>query len=239
MIDEEATFKIFGYKSIELTPKSSKKIIAVCDDCGKIRILKEKNYRNLCFLCNNTNKTYIENRRKSHLHGERILNKELYKLYIIQKKNTVEISEIIGVSPPTISNWLHEANIKIRSPKERNLGEMNPMYGKSGQRGVKHWNWKGGISDDKYCYLFNERFKELIRNLYNRHCFLCGKTEEENGRRLDVHHVNYDKNCLCNTECEFVPLCISCHVKTNHNRKYWEDLIMCYLYPNRIEMINI
>ena len=33
--------------------------------------------------------------------------------------------------------------------------------------------------------------------------------------------------------CEFVPLCQSCHAKTNGNRQYWENLIMGYLYPER------
>ncbi|MBE9594203.1 MAG: hypothetical protein IMF19_12095 [Proteobacteria bacterium] len=37
MIDEEATFEKFGYNVRDLAPKSNKKIIAVCDDCGKIR----------------------------------------------------------------------------------------------------------------------------------------------------------------------------------------------------------
>ena len=245
MIDYKESAKLNGCTVSELKdrfsrfPKSAKKVVAICENCGKIRILKKQNYRDLCFICNNKDKTYIENRRKSHLGGERLSNEELYRLYIIEKKDTMYISEITGVSTPTVSNWLREADIEIRSRVERNLGVMNPMYGKVGQRGSKHWNWQGGISENKYCYLFNERFKESIRNLYDRRCFLCGKTEEENGRRHDVHHVNYDKDCLCNGGCEFVPLCISCHVKTNCNRKYWEDIIMCYLYPNMIVMIDI
>ena len=78
-----------------------------------------------------------------------------------------------------------------------------------------------------------------IRNNYNNICFLCGKTKEENGKNMSIHHTNYDKNCLCGNNCEFVPLCISCHAKTNYNRNYWEDLIMNYLYPNRYFMVEI
>lgn len=49
----------------------------------------------------------------------------------------------------------------------------------------------------------------------------------QNKRKLSVHHVNYDKNCLCDdNECEFVPLCISCHTKTNHNREFYEKMIL-------------
>lgn len=97
--------------------------------------------------------------------------------------------------------------------------------------------WRGGISVNKYCHLFNNKFKEKIREFYNRQCFLCGELEDNNGRKLSIHHVNYDKNCLCGIRCEFIPLCQSCHSKTNFNRNYWEDTIMCYLYPERYFMV--
>lgn len=44
MIDEEATFEKFGYYSYDLKPKSSKKLIAVCDNCGKTRVLRKRQY---------------------------------------------------------------------------------------------------------------------------------------------------------------------------------------------------
>lgn len=105
--------------------------------------------------------------------------------------------------------------------------------------GEKSYMWKGGISFGEYCEKFNTSFKNKIRNNYNNICFLCGKTKEENGKNMSIHHTNYDKNCLCGNNCEFVPLCISCHAKTNYNRNYWEDLIMNYLYPNRYFMVEI
>lgn len=35
MIDEEKTFEMFGYRLDELTHGSRKKIIVICDECGK------------------------------------------------------------------------------------------------------------------------------------------------------------------------------------------------------------
>ena len=94
-------------------------------------------------------------------------------------------------------------------------------------QGAKNHMWKGGISFKPYCFKFNNSFKESIRNEFNRVCFLCGKSEIDNNQRLSVHHVNYDKNCLCNDSiCSFVPLCVSCHSKTNNDRKYWENYLM-------------
>ena len=92
----------------------------------------------------------------------------------------------------------------------------------------KHWNWQGGKSFEPYCAKFNNIFKEKIREQFGRVCFLCGKPESDNNRKLDVHHVNYNKECLCaEIECEFVPLCRSCHVKIhNGDKEYWENMIL-------------
>lgn len=95
-------------------------------------------------------------------------------------------------------------------------------------------HWKGGISFEPYCPKFNKKFKESIRNKFERKCFLCNKPETDNGKKLCVHHVNYDKNCLCNDiKCEFVPLCNSCHSKTNNNREYYENMITEKLLSTR------
>lgn len=99
--------------------------------------------------------------------------------------------------------------------------------GRPGKSGKDNPAWKGGISFEPYCHKFNDAFKESIRDKFNRECFLCSKNETDNGKKLSVHHVNYDKNCLCgDAECEFVPLCQSCHAKTNHNRDCYENHII-------------
>lgn len=106
-------------------------------------------------------------------------------------------------------------------------GEKHPLYGICGEEAP---NWRGGISFEPYCPKFNNAFKESIREKFGRVCFLCPTTEEENGRKLSVHHTNYNKDCLCDdSDCEFVPLCDSCHSKTNFNREYWENLILTKL----------
>ena len=51
MIDENETVRRFGYRSTDLKHKSGKKILAVCDECGKIRILCKQAYSALCISC--------------------------------------------------------------------------------------------------------------------------------------------------------------------------------------------
>jgi len=96
------------------------------------------------------------------------------------------------------------------------LGDKNPMKERCG---AKHFNWKGGSSFEPYSSDFNEALKEKIRNRDNRTCQLCGIKEEELNRKLDVHHIDYDKK-NCNEE-NLISLCKSCHMKTNFKRKYY------------------
>lgn len=51
MIDEERTLELFGYTSDELKPKSAKKIVATCEECGSNRILPKQAYRDICQHC--------------------------------------------------------------------------------------------------------------------------------------------------------------------------------------------
>ena len=53
MIDEDRTMQLYGYTSDELKPQSSKPTVAVCEECGKYRVLKRQDYRGLCWTCAN------------------------------------------------------------------------------------------------------------------------------------------------------------------------------------------
>lgn len=103
---------------------------------------------------------------------------------------------------------------------------MKPFFEKQSllRTGWMSHNWKGGISHGKYCHKFNGDLRNRVRSFFGDICFLCGKTSEENGRRLHVHHVNYNKNACCDSsKVMLVPLCNGCHGMTNQDREYWEN----------------
>lgn len=233
MIDEEATFKKFGYYSTDLMPKSGKKIVAVCDDCGKVRVITKQGYHALCRSC----------ARKGERHcnlGKRGKNTPNWKGGLAKW-----ICEECGIEFPAQSSEIKQGRRRFCSRKCRGeweskhrRGENSPRFGKhpseetrkkmsDAQKGEKHYNWQGGISFEPYCEKFNGEFKEYIRRKFGRVCFLCGKTEEENGRRLSVHHLNGNKNCGCDGDktCQFVPLCVSCHRKVHSKKVDWEKKI--------------
>lgn len=122
----------------------------------------------------------------------------------------------------------HEQDKKIREAAIRMW--QNPKFRekiiKALPRGENHPQWKGGISFEPYCSKFNEALKEEIRDKFGRVCFLCPKTEEENGQKLSVHHTDYNKEQGCNgIRWLLVPLCRSCNAQVNHNRDYWWNFI--------------
>lgn len=93
---------------------------------------------------------------------------------------------------------------------------------KKWNHGENHPSWRGGVSFEPYCPKFNKAKKEAVREEWGRVCAACGKTEQENGSKLRVHHIDYDKEQGCKgKEFFLIPLCTSCHGKTNRNRKLW------------------
>jgi hypothetical protein len=87
--------------------------------------------------------------------------------------------------------------------------------------------WLGGKSFEPYCYKFNNELKEHIRDKFGRRCVVCG--QPENGRKLAVHHIDYNKLQGCKGKTwALVTLCNSCHNKSNHNRSYWFSLLINY-----------
>lgn len=84
----------------------------------------------------------------------------------------------------------------------------------------------GGDTDREYPYGWSRTLKKRIRERDSRRCVLCGKTKKENGRKLDVHHIDYDKSNL--DPSNLVSLCQSCHGKTNWNHSYWQQVFTKY-----------
>lgn len=140
---------------------------------------------------------------------------------------------------------MSESHIGI-SPSEETLAKMSES--RKGEKHSDDWNRKvsnakigtrmsletrlkmsqshlaltGGVSFEPYCPRFNNEFKERVRAFFGYVCQLCGKPQ--GGEKLHIHHVNFDKMTCCNdVKPLFVPLCRSCHPKTNFNRGRWEQ----------------
>ena len=99
-----------------------------------------------------------------------------------------------------------ETKKKLRAWQKTQIGEISP-------------NWQGGISFMPYGVEFNRQLKEQIRIRDNFCCQFPDCGIPENGRKHDIHHINYDKNnCLPKN---LLLLCRSHNGKVNSNRAYW------------------
>jgi 5-methylcytosine-specific restriction endonuclease McrA len=91
-------------------------------------------------------------------------------------------------------------------------------------KGADHPLWNGGVSFEPYPLKWTKQLKERIRSLYNHKCVLCGTTPKI---ALSVHHVDYAKENL--NESNLVPLCPSCHGKTNVKRGQWSAYFSAFV----------
>lgn len=86
-------------------------------------------------------------------------------------------------------------------------------------RGVNSPAWKGGTSFNPYPPAFNNALRALVRKRDGYCCFICNLTQKKHGRKLDVHHIDYDKEN--NRPENLISLCKSCHTRTNYDRSRW------------------
>jgi len=99
----------------------------------------------------------------------------------------------------------------------KNLTKANRLAWKEGRKksttkkGKDHHWWKGGIARLPYPWDFNEELKDLIRKRDNYKCQDCRAPQEEFTKKLDVHHIDHDKNN--NDPKNLLTLCHSCHSK--------------------------
>lgn len=116
---------------------------------------------------------------------------------------------------------LNHANVK---------GKNNPFYGKKhskkslrkqslshGGTGISHEN-------NLYSNKFSDILKTSIRERDNHQCQICGKLQSKfKGffKKLDVHHIDYDKNNL--DPLNLISLCHKCHMQTNGNRDIYQE----------------
>lgn len=93
--------------------------------------------------------------------------------------------------------------------------EQREKHFKHVGRGETHNNWQGGISNGEYDFGFSDKLKQELKEECEYVCQLCFEKKEN----LSIHHIDYDKQ---NSSREnLIPLCNSCHSKTNYRREHW------------------
>lgn len=105
--------------------------------------------------------------------------------------------------------------------KPLQIGNKNGRWKKGYlTEGEKNGRWLGGISFIAYPKEFNIELKQLIRKRDKFKCKLCKKSQKQNKRKLDIHHIDYNKHN--NKPENLISLCRVCHCQTSNNRNKWK-----------------
>lgn len=195
----------------------------VCKNCAKtFEVTPSQEKRKFCSIkCSNAFKVGINNGMYGKKHSQ--------KTRLQMSKNHADIS---GVNSPNFRGklvtleWRQKQSESHKGQTAWNKGiphtEETKIKVSCHHQGIHINEFCGFLTENKYCFKFNTNLKIRVRVFFNNVCFVCGKTSEENGKNLSVHHVNYDKMVCCNdVNPLFVPLCHSCHSKTGNRRVDW------------------
>jgi len=120
-------------------------------------------------------------------------------------KTAKRMKEIIAQKNKGNESWLKDKTYQEVYGEQRAKKLIQKRSGK------KSHLWKDGASFGKYGVEFNNQLKREIRKRDKLKCRLCG--EKENGRKLDSHHIDSDKNN--NKPENLIALCHSCHMKAH------------------------
>lgn len=82
--------------------------------------------------------------------------------------------------------------------------------------GENHWEYRGGS------IYYGDGWAKTAKAIRERDkiCQMCGKTPEENGKALDVHHINPARVSRDNSPENLIALCMSCHRKISASEQY-------------------
>ena len=248
---QDLTGKVFGYWTVLKLIHKNNKWLCRCK-CGKEKVVS------IYYLIAGTSKS-CGCFQKDKMHETKFIDlsgKQYGRLLILEKVYSYDNYDVLWKCLCECGNITLKKGSNIRSGVTKSCGCLKSETSskhlsvvssshtgdKNNSRkpevraklsGSNNHAWKGGVSERRYCYKFNEEFRKYIRDKFYNICFICGKSSKENNRNLDVHHIDYNKNSICKGHSwAFVPLCISCHSKTDFNRHYWFNLLINYWLDN-------
>ena len=238
MIDEEAMLEEYGYTSDTLSYGTRKLVVAICDGCGERRDISFRSYRKLCIRCAHINPSDETRKKMSDSRkGKKVSDETKNKISVANTGN--RLTDATKKKLSVANTGKHHTDATKKKLSEVSRGENHQMYGKyhseeskkkmsATHQGISYEDWESYATDSLYCPKFNEACRESNREKYGRECFICGKSEEDNIRKLSVHHVDMKKSQGCDgVRWKLVPVCMHCHGMLH--TELWESRIIYLL----------
>lgn len=144
----------------------------------------------------------------------------IMKMHLAKKGRKFSYKTKLKMSSVRKERFKNDDNLR-KAISKASLKRWNEEWFREKMTGENSCAWKGGLGREPYSFEFNKTLKEKIRERDDNHCRKCGKSQKKNRRKLDVHHINYDKKD-CRLE-NLISLCDSCNIKANYNRNSWQQ----------------
>jgi hypothetical protein len=163
--------------------------------------------------------------KKSQIHKDRLSAGAKRRFEDPAERKRVSDNAIGRIIADDTKKKMSDAHKVVAQDPEWKLKQVEGMIGGFWYGNVRYWY----VDAPQYCEKFNKEFKERVRAFWDYKCFECGTPQ--NGKKLGIHHIHYDKKMCCNgSPRDVVPLCGVCHPKTNFNREWWEQYFTELLY---------
>ncbi len=171
-----------------------------CDFCGNIFWVKPSQSNHYCSV-----NCYRAARSAGHFITKKICEQCEISFIPIGNRQKIRFCS---------SECYHKWTVGKCIPWNKGLKGIHLSCKSEFKSGEDHIFWKGDISKAPYSFHFNKEVKSYIKHLYQCKCQICDTSED-----LMVHHIDYNRQ---NTDLNnLIPLCRTCHSKTNYNRESW------------------
>lgn len=92
--------------------------------------------------------------------------------------------------------------------------------------GEKHWNWKGGITDEKKSVRNSREYQAWRRSVYRRDWFRCQMPGCGSKKKIEAHHIRKFETHpdLILEKDNGITLCHCCHMSIRHREHEYVEL---------------
>lgn len=173
-------------------------------DCGNKTIVGKSNLK-----CGGTQSCGCLHSEVAHKNNfQDLAGKRFANLTVICYSHKSEFGAIYWLCKCDCGNEKIIQGNSLRNGNTKSCGCFSRQKTWESISGEKHWNWRGGTSNEKYPDEWTDELRENIRNRDNHKCQYpdCVYDDTKENKKLDVHHIDGNKN-----NCEMYNLISLCH----------------------------
>lgn len=137
-----------------------------------------------------------------------------------------------------------ETDVRVKNISLKVSEAQTKLNNHMRQKGVQHWNWKGGYDHYYGPNWHEQRAKALERDGYHCQYPLCSTSCDSQGQNLDVHHIipfrlfGIKRYKEANELTNLISLCMRHHPAEEHNSEKSDAIVMANSYVDRDILSN-